>query len=117
MKTPKLENAMTKSILSVRWNLAMKEAWKLMEARGVRHLPVMSEDGQLIGILSDRDVKRAMDPKSPTFSQECIVGDFMSWPVMTVEADASLLDAVSTMLGQKISSLVVTKQGMPSGIS
>jgi CBS domain-containing protein len=116
MKNPKLENAMTKSLVSVRWNLPMAEACKLMEERRLRHLPVMGEDGSLVGILSDRDVKRAMDPRFPAFSQDCLVGDSMSWPVLSVPEEAPILEVVDSMLNRKVSAILVTKGDVPSGI-
>ena len=80
---------MTRSLLTVRWNLSLEDAWKMMKERSIRHLPVLDAEGGLIGILSDRDVKRAMDPVHSTFMQGAIVGDFMSWPILSVEQDAS----------------------------
>ena len=116
MKALKLENTMTRSLLTVRWNLSLEDAWKMMKERSIRHLPVLDAEGGLIGILSDRDVKRAMDPVHSTFMQGAIVGDFMSWPILSVEQDASLLDALAILLEQKVSAVLVTKNNFPSGI-
>ena len=45
----------------------LPEALRLTSERGVRHLPVLDGD-RLVGILSDRDLKRAM--ASPATSLE-----------------------------------------------
>jgi acetoin utilization protein AcuB len=34
------------------------EAWSLMQARGVRHLPVVDGRGRLVAMLTDRDLRR-----------------------------------------------------------
>mgnify|MGYP003348804238 CR=1 FL=1 len=68
MKALKLENPMTRSLLTVRWNLSLEDAWKMMKERSIRHLPVLDAEGGLIGILSDRDVKRAMRSEEHTLN-------------------------------------------------
>ncbi len=117
MKQVVLEKNMTKSILSVRWNHSMATARKFMEEYRIRHLPVIGEDGVLVGILSDRDVKRATNTRSDQIPKEYMVADFMNWPVLTVDVNESLVKVLDTMIDQKISALVVTKNNMLAGIT
>lgn len=114
---PKLNDNMTKSLISVRWKFPVADAWKLMQERNIRHLPVMDAEGAVVGILSDRDVKRAMDPKHPTFAAGAIVGDFMSWPAISVESTTPLEKVVKIMIEGKISALLVTRKNAVVGIT
>ncbi|MGZ3696233.1 MAG: CBS domain-containing protein [Bdellovibrionota bacterium] len=116
MKKPTVTNNMTRSIITVRWNLPMNEALEIMEQRSIRHLPVLGDDGKLVGVISDRDVKRAMDPDTSEFSADCRVGDYMNWPVIAVEQSDSLVGILDIMIEQKISAMVITKNGGISGI-
>lgn len=103
----------------------MERAWQIMRARRIRHLPVC--DGEsVVGILSDRDAQRAMrvemdnywafKVQETIFNPEFRVKDFMSWPIECIDEDSPLTDAVDKLITQKISSLLVTKNGRVSGI-
>lgn len=116
MSPSSLKQNMTKSLVSVRWDYPMEEAGRLMHEKNIRHLPVVDQAGNLTGMLSDRDVKRAMDPKFPGFNKGTVVGDFMNWPVVSVEQTTPLAKAVKMMMEEKISALLVTRGGTVAGI-
>lgn len=100
---------MTKTLVTVAWNKPMEEASRLMEERRIRHLPVVDKEGLVIGILSDRDVNRAMNPLRPGFAEGMVVGDFMSWPAVTVDENVSIADVAEGMIDEKVSAFLVTK--------
>ncbi len=52
---------MTRELICVRPTATIEVARRLMLRHGIRHLPVTSEDGDLLGILSQRDLLAAMD--------------------------------------------------------
>jgi len=112
----KVDSNMSNPVVTVNLDTPMSEAMKLMEKKKIRHLPVLRADGKLTGILSDRDVKRAMDPEYPSFSPNAVAGDFMSWPVIRVDKATPLAKSVKLMIDQKISAIVVTSAGTPAGI-
>jgi CBS domain-containing protein len=116
MSPSTLKQNMTKSLVSVRWDCSMQEAARLMQEKNIRHLPVVDQEGNLSGILSDRDVKRAMDPHFPGFAKGTVAGDFMNWPVVSVEQNTPLAKAVKMMWEEKISALLVTRGGAVVGI-
>jgi CBS domain-containing protein len=103
--------AMTKKLVTVPWNHAISEAYSLMEERKIRHLPVTDKDGFVVGILSDRDVNRAMNPVRPGFAEGLSVADFMSWPAITVDEGISVADVAEGMVDEKVSAFLVTKDG------
>jgi len=79
-----------------------------------RHLPVTDTMGEVIGILSDRDIQRAMQVRRQgvelevTLPKNRRVKDFMSWPPHSVKDITPLKDAVKFMISEKISALLVT---------
>lgn len=103
---------------------SMLDAYRTMKAKDIRHLPVLDKDMRLVGILSDRDVQRAMiSRKISDFQQEIHlaedlkVSDFMNWPVYTVSEKTPVNQAAELVLKHKISALVVENdQGFVSGI-
>ena len=54
-----VQDVMQTEIHTVTPDTTLPEALRLTAQRGVRHLPVLDGD-RLVGILSDRDLKRAM---------------------------------------------------------
>ncbi|MBI3455952.1 MAG: CBS domain-containing protein [Candidatus Rokubacteria bacterium] len=101
----------------------LPEAVRLARERGIRHLPVV-EGGELIGIVSDRDLKRAM--ASPATSLEAhelaylldrlTVAEIMTRAVITVGPMSPLEDAARLMVLERISALPVTEGGRLVGI-
>lgn len=116
MKFSTVKENMTKKLVTVHWNEPIEKAYTLMEERRIRHLPVVNQEGTVIGILSGRDVNRAMDPARPTFSKGSLVGDFMSWPAVTVEESASIREVAEGMIDEKISALLVSRGTQVVGI-
>lgn len=117
MKKPgKVRSKMTPSLVSVRWNQPLAEAEKVMAEKEIRHLAVVGSQGELAGILSDRDLKRARDLERHDTWLEALVGDVMSWPVVTVDLKTPLVKALRMMIEDKISALLVTKGDAVVGI-
>ncbi len=111
MKPISVKFKMSKNLITVKWNDPMGEAYALMEEYRIRHLPVLDAEGIVIGILSDRDVHHAMNPKRNGFIPDCQVADFMSWPAITVDENSTLKAVAEGMVDEKISALLVTSKG------
>lgn len=94
--------------------LPIPDAAHLMKSRGIRRLPVL--DGQqLVGIVTDRDLREVMPSKVSTLSPweattrlaAITVADVMRRSVLTTSADADARDAAYTMLHHKVGALPV----------
>jgi acetoin utilization protein AcuB len=110
MKKHLTAHAMSPNLVTISAYQPIGEAQALMEEKGIRHLPVVDADGMVIGILSDRDVNRAMSPVRPGFMGGMVVSDFMSWPAITVDENMPLAEVAEGMLDEKVSSFLVTKE-------
>jgi acetoin utilization protein AcuB len=124
---------MSKHLITVHVEDSIRKAHQIMVECRIRHLPVIDDTSHVVGILSDRDVKRAMIPKSgieetawddaaTEFLPQHKVSDFMSWPVKTIEESCPVLDTAKIMLRQKLSSMLVipsheeNRANLPKGI-
>lgn len=117
---------MNPDLISVSFDSNLDTAFLLMRKNGIRHLLVRDEEGKFCGILTDRDLQRAMSPhlirsyggvwESYEFDPQYIVSDFMSWPVEVISEDASVEEAARAMLENKISSLLIVKDDEAKGI-
>lgn len=111
MKKHITAQAMSQNLITISAYKPISEAKSVMEERNIRHLPVVDDEGLVVGILSDRDVNRAMNPVRPGMMVGGAVSDFMSWPAITVDEEMSLADVAEGMLDEKVSSFLVTKGG------
>ena len=113
---PSIGSVMTPFPCVVQVNDSVLAARALMVEHEVRHLPV--KDGStLVGVLTDRDLKRALDPslglppKEELFVRDVFVPD--AYIVDVGEPLDSVLDQLSS---QHIGSALVTKSGRLVGI-
>lgn len=105
---------MTVNVITIQASRPLVEAYALMQRRGVRHLPVLDERNAVVGILSDRDIQRAMKVKKINnfeqnifLEENLMVEDFMNWPVRIVSESTTIQRVTEEMLEQKISAVLV----------
>ena len=118
---------MRRDIVTVAPTSTLKDARRLMRDRNVRQLPVTGKENELIGILSDRDIREAMLPvgllpgASEKEMEEMLaktpVEKVMTRKVVTATIDDSLEDAVVLLHDFRVNSLpVVDDRGRVAGI-
>jgi len=54
----KVSRYMTDQVISIRRDMGIREAFFKMKEHSIRHLPIVDENRQLIGIISDRELRR-----------------------------------------------------------
>ena len=87
------------------------EAGRIMEARRTKWLPVLSEE-QLAGIVTQTDIIGAIT----SLGRVIEVGAVMNTDVTTLDAAATVWDAIQTMTDQNISCIVAVHGGKMVGI-
>ena len=108
-----LEQIMTKHPLTILEDDSLQKASDLMLQRRIRHLPVSDSKGEVIGILSDRDIQRGMIVRMVEGELEMVlspnrkVRDFMSWPPRMVNTETPIQRIAEIMIEEKISALLV----------
>ena len=79
-----------------------------MELADVRHIPVVDGRGNLVGILSNRDVFRALGRELGTSREHAVrVGDIVTRDVVTVTRYTRAHEAAELMLDHKIGAIPV----------
>jgi CBS domain-containing protein len=117
---------MNRDLLTIVESSSCHEAVKRMHRARVRHLPVLNDDGALVGVVTDRDlrhylfrphVRRDIGATSiERLLKAVTVDEIMSAPVLTVDAADEVTDAARMMLEDKVGSLPVTEGGRLVGI-
>jgi acetoin utilization protein AcuB len=97
------------------------DAAELMESKTLRRLPVVNEQGYLVGIVTDADVREAEAAESifsnlePGIEEEWLaVSDIMTRDVITIEPDATVGQLVMLMIEHKIGGVPVVQSGASS---
>jgi acetoin utilization protein AcuB len=94
-------------------------AYQLMTLRGsrIRHLPVVTEQNVLVGVLTDRDVRRAAASDAPSMAahelryvlEKLRVRDIMTQDVVSVRSTTPLVEAGQLLLQKKFGCLPVIR--------
>jgi acetoin utilization protein AcuB len=113
---PHVRLVMTPFPHSVKSGDPLLRARALMAEYEVRHLPV-TENDQLVGVLTDRDLKRALDPDlGLPPKEELFVRDVFVRDAYVVEGDEPLDQVLEHMATTHIGSALVTRDGLLVGI-
>lgn len=121
-----VQNVMSKKVITIPSGSNLKEAARILIKHKISGAPVLDREGGLIGIISEKDLFKALFPglhelladiKLWLYHQEIedrtkdtekiIVNDIMTREVLTIEPDAPVMRAGSIMLTRGVHRLVV----------
>ncbi len=88
---------------------AMADALFEISSKGLGMTTVIDDNGDLLGVFTDGDLRRALDAKTDLNSTQ--IADLMTASVKTVSSDMLAAEALRIMEENKISSLAVIDQG------
>jgi acetoin utilization protein AcuB len=107
---------MTAFPYSVDIKAPIDEAQAFMREHKIRHLPV-TEDGVLIGVVTDRDIKLLLGPDFDyPEPKELRVADAMVEETYVVDLNTPLVEVVKYMAEHRVGSALVTRKGKLAGV-
>jgi acetoin utilization protein AcuB len=115
---------MTGAVITARPDMPVLDARHLMVEHRIRHLVVTSDGGELLGIVTDRDIRLNLPSQATSLSvwemnyllTRLTVEKVMTTSVITVGPDRSARDAAELMLDHRIGALPVVDGGRLIGI-
>jgi acetoin utilization protein AcuB len=114
-----VENWMNPEVITVDADDSMLDATKILKEHNIRHLPVL-EKGKLVGIITDRDLKRASPSDATALEAHELlylvanikVREIMTRNPITVPYNFTIEEAAQILLEAKISGMpVIDKNG------
>jgi len=119
-----VETIMTSEVLMVEENTKVSHLAGLMQAKRIRHIPVVDADGGLMGVLSHRDVQKASPSDITTLStgevnyllSKLTAKDIMHRNVVSCSPQALVEDAACLMRQHTIGCLPIVQDGKLVGI-
>lgn len=115
---------MSHPVITVHTDFPIQEALKLMRDERVRRFPVVDSVGQLVGIVSERDLLHAAPSDAISLSvwelnyllSKVTVEEVMTREVITITEDTPLEEAARIMADYKIGGLPVVRDSEVVGI-
>jgi acetoin utilization protein AcuB len=112
-----VKNWMSKEIVTVDVDDSMQNAIYILQEQNIKILPVM-DGGNLVGIISDRDLKKASPSDATTLDMHELlfliskikVRNLMKKPVYIAKPDDTVEEAAALLLEKKISGLPVVDE-------
>jgi len=120
----RVRELMTGALITARPDMPVLDARHLMIEKRIRHLLVTNESGELLGIVTDRDIRLNLPSQATSLSvwelnyllTRLMVGKVMTQSVITVGPDRKVRDAALLMLDHRIGALPVVDGGRLIGI-
>jgi len=131
----KVKDIMRSPVITISRDATLRQSVALLSSARVSGLPVLSDEGDLVGIITEHDVIKAMLPTyedilatdaallDPSLMADHIfkvrdnpVSSIMTENVVTLEEEDSLLKAASTVILKKVKRLPVVRGKKPVGV-
>ena len=102
----KVSEVMTTEVETVQMNSTLEEAASIMKVENVGAIPVVDEDDDLVGIITDRDIVVRCVAEGKDAS-DTTVEDVLSHELETIEPDVDVEEAARLMADKQIRRLPV----------
>jgi CBS domain-containing protein len=124
MEGLRVRDVMTSEVTTLQRNDKLTLADDITRLGRIRHLPVLDENGQLVGIVTQRDLFRGALAKALGYGERAqrqlmdtlVVKEVMTSEVITTTPDTPLAEAAHVLVERKIGCLPVVEAGRLVGI-
>jgi len=110
----KVRKYMSTEVYTANLDDGLRQTFYRMRERGVRHMPVLGEGGELVGIISDRDLRRPgwVDDEENVAHFYLLdnahkVKDTMTPAPTVISAEAPVIEAVEIFVSRRFGALPV----------
>lgn len=119
-----IRDRMTPDPVTITTDTSLKDALDLIRNKPFRHLPVLDENGKLVGIVTEKSLVYASPTPTTTLSvfevdyilSRTKVGQIIHGPVITVGPDLPIEEAARMMVDHRIGCLPVVEDDKLIGI-
>lgn len=112
-----VRDLMTEKVFTLRPNHDLAALYDLMDSRHVRHVPIVDNDEDLVGLVTDRDLSKsalgAVEELPLSVERDILrrrrIRDIMATEPDSIEPDATLREAAAILLENKVGCLPVVE--------
>ena len=121
--TLQAKDIMSSPVFTLPMTASLTETWEIVQARRFRHIPILAQDGMVVGILSDRDLARGTvesalaGVKGSIYLEQISIQSYVSSPVLVSNPEAAIWAMAKVLLEERIGAMpVVSAEGSLLGI-
>lgn len=114
-QTVKVRDYMSTRVITLEPQMEILKAVNTLIKHDIAAAPVLDAEGELVGMLTERDCIRVAVSAGYHSEYGGQVADYMSKEVQTIDAEASIVDAAKLFYGQQFHRYPVTDQGRLMG--
>ena len=107
------KDVMSKGILTVKKNTGIKDAIRLLVENNITGLPVVSDDMQLLGMVSEKDILRALYDRN---IKSRSVADLMTTEVVCFDENDDLVKVFESLMESNFRRVPILSEGELVGI-
>ena len=111
MRSVKVSDFMAKRLVTLQPQTNVVEAMGVLLDKKISGAPVIDESGALVGVLSEVDLMKIIIQDSYYDEAAGVVGDYMRFPVDTVEADTDIYSLAERFLTEHRRRYPVVRHG------
>lgn len=112
-----VRDLMTEKVFTLKPKDDLAALYDLMDSRHVRHVPIVDSDGELVGLVTDRDLSRtalgAVEELPLSVERDILrrrrIRNIMATEPDSIEPDATLREAAEILLENKVGCLPVVE--------
>lgn len=114
----RVDEIMTDEVATIDETSTIRDAVEMLNTLDIRHLPVTAANGELVGMLSDRDIRDAglsmnvaeadLDELLAIYKQP--VSAIMSGDLVTVDPSSPVSEAINLMQSEKVGAIAVVEE-------
>jgi hypothetical protein len=101
----------SKNFIAVNLNTSIKDAAAMLSQSNIHGAPV-EDNGSIVGVITFKDIGQALAKGS----MDAKVKDIMAMDLVTIDSEASLIDAVKLFNAHGVGFIIVTYDGVPKSV-
>ena len=111
-----ISQLLNRDVISIHPNRTVFNAIKLLTENNIGALPVINDNTELCGIISERDIIRSMSQDIGTNFKKCLIKTIMTSNVITISNNAISEDIMDIMTKNKIRHIPIVENKLLMGI-
>gem|GEM_PF-7020106 len=101
----------SKNFIALDLNTSIKDAAAMLSQSNIHGAPV-EDNGNIVGVITFKDIGKALAKGS----MDAKVKDIMTMDLVTIDSEASLIDAVKLFNAHGVGFIIVTYDGVPKSV-
>jgi len=110
------QDVMSRKMITVKKNTGIKEAIRILVEHNITGLPVVSEDMELLGIVTEKDILRALYDARSTGVGRRVVADLMTSEISSFDEDDDLMKVYESLMTSSFRRVTVLAEGKLVGL-